>query len=91
MKLFRLVLYATENISGTPDEYRQLSEILEKNSLNMEQLWEIITPDCLTKIVRCKWKGRYERCSNIFKKVQTGQGICCSFNEYSLKEIVHKR
>uniref|UniRef100_A0A1I8PF91 Sodium channel protein Nach n=1 Tax=Stomoxys calcitrans TaxID=35570 RepID=A0A1I8PF91_STOCA len=91
VNLFRLVLYATATIEASPEEWLQLGEVLERNNMTLYQLENRLKPSCETTILRCKWKGRYERCSNIFEIIKTSQGNCCSFNKLVLKSNANKR
>ncbi|XP_061398251.1 pickpocket protein 11-like [Musca vetustissima] len=82
IRLFRLVLYATQTINATNEEYHQLDLLLQRNNITLFELQDEIAPNCETLLQRCKWKGSHERCHNIFQKVPTLSGMCCSFNAH---------
>lgn len=91
IKLFRLVLYTSETIEATPKEFQELQYLLAINNLSFHELKERLIPNCENTILRCKWKGSYERCNNMFQKVPTSYGTCCSFNSLLLTENTNKR
>ncbi|XP_061401412.1 pickpocket protein 11-like, partial [Musca vetustissima] len=82
IRLFRLVFYATQTIKATNEEYHQLDLLLQRNNITLFELQDEIAPNCETLLQRCKWKGSHERCQNIFQKVPTLSGMCCSFNAH---------
>lgn len=88
---FNLALSFSENIKASPEDFLELNEILQFNNYSLVQLLNEITPDCDDELVRCKWRGRFERCDHLFQKIETSYGQCCSFNYKGLKKILTKR
>uniref|UniRef100_A0A1I8NKU6 Amiloride-sensitive sodium channel n=1 Tax=Musca domestica TaxID=7370 RepID=A0A1I8NKU6_MUSDO len=80
--LFRLFLYTAQTIKASNEEYQKLDVLLRGQNMTLYELGERLAPNCETLLLRCKWKGRHERCSNIFRKVPTSTGICCAFNSH---------
>ncbi|XP_073824107.1 pickpocket protein 11-like [Musca autumnalis] len=91
VNLFRLFLYTSQTIKASKAEYEQLDILLQRNNLTLYELGERLTPNCETLLQRCKWKGRHERCKNIFERVPTSTGMCCAFNSHLNQFIIDKR
>ncbi|KAM7351035.1 pickpocket 11 [Cochliomyia hominivorax] len=88
---FKLSLSVSENIKAPFQHYQQLQQILKANNYTMSGLIQEITPNCESQLLRCKWRGRFERCNHLFKKIETSFGSCCSFNYKALKKIQTRR
>ncbi|XP_034240292.1 sodium channel protein Nach-like, partial [Thrips palmi] len=72
-------LIAPRATNTTP--FTRLQNILDKNSLSVDQVLRRVTPTCDELMVRCLWKRRQcLHCSDIFRMVPTAYGYCCSFN-----------
>lgn len=51
--------------------------------MNVNYLFERLTPKCGDILERCAWKGSLWRCDGLFQMVNTSEGPCCSFNNYA--------
>lgn len=82
--MFRLILHF--QAIGTPNqtEYDLLHSILQMNNLSMVNLTSTLKPTCNDMIHGCGWKGYAVRCDEIFQTINTGEGLCCSFNSYAI-------
>ncbi|KAJ1523170.1 hypothetical protein ONE63_001061 [Megalurothrips usitatus] len=75
--LAELVAPRAENVT----DFARLQDILDNNGLSIDQVMWAVSPSCDELLVRCVWKRREcLRCSELFRKVRTAYGFCCSFN-----------
>ncbi|XP_047000737.1 sodium channel protein Nach-like [Schistocerca americana] len=71
------------------DHLRLAQAILDLNNVSLDVFMRKISPSCDSMLPTCKWKGRTQRCSEIFVLRKTFEGYCCSFNYLGvLDEIV---
>lgn len=69
-------------------ELELLQSILTKNRYDvMTTMYELMQP-CDQLLYRCRWEGEETECMKIFKKSETYQGYCCSFNLIKADEWV---
>ncbi|XP_020287814.1 sodium channel protein Nach-like isoform X2 [Pseudomyrmex gracilis] len=61
-----------------------LQNIFDSNNLSILDVISLITQNCSTLLQSCKWKGKLDQCDKYFKQVLSRDGLCCSFNYYSL-------
>ncbi|KAE8737086.1 hypothetical protein FOCC_FOCC017456, partial [Frankliniella occidentalis] len=67
--------------SNNATKFARLQNILDKNSLSIDEVMRQVTPSCDDLLIRCIWKRRQcLHCSDIFRQVPTAYGYCCSFN-----------
>ncbi|KAK3914581.1 Sodium channel protein Nach, partial [Frankliniella fusca] len=67
--------------SVNASRFARLQNILDKNSISVDQALRQVTPSCDELLIRCMWKRRQcLHCSDIFRQVSTAYGYCCSFN-----------
>ncbi|XP_037928250.1 pickpocket protein 11-like isoform X2 [Teleopsis dalmanni] len=85
-RYFRLQLYNSFVLDAPQEDFEFMQTFIENNELNLLKLQRNLSPNCESELLRCKWKGKRERCDKLFRKVETTQGICCSFNLFALKE-----
>lgn len=83
LQLFHLSLYNLDQFNATKTEFLTLQNLLEQNNYTFTEFIKEISPNCETELLRCKWKGRTERCSKLFQKIATPQGMCCTFNYHA--------
>lgn len=81
---FRLILHFEGIGSATEEDYMELHNILQDNKINIESLLQQISPNCMTMLTRCMWKGTQTRCDTLFQVIKTVEGYCCSFNYYGM-------
>ncbi|XP_037959011.1 pickpocket protein 11 [Teleopsis dalmanni] len=82
LNLFRITMYFSFAVNHTTEEYQTLEKVLQQNDLTIKQLIMGLSPDCMQMISRCIWKGSNTRCDSLFQRVNTTEGICCSFNYF---------
>ncbi|KAH8404950.1 hypothetical protein KR222_011498 [Zaprionus bogoriensis] len=80
-QLFNLTLLPVGNAISN-HSLRIYDSILNLNNITLTQLSQQLSPDCLEMISRCIWKGINTRCENLFQRIVTLEGICCSFNYF---------
>lgn len=51
------------------------------------ELMQDMAPTCNDTLVRCKWKGVEHPCTNLFKPMINGQGICFTFNALNSRDV----
>lgn len=83
-QMFKYVLHFEGIGVASNDEYKKLQRILETNNLTVLQLMTKIAPRCDEMLQRCMWKGTQTRCEAIFQRVNTTEGVCCSFNNHAM-------
>lgn len=82
--MFRLILHFQAIGVQNQSEYELLHSILQMNNLSMVNLTTAVRPTCTDMIQGCAWKGDTVRCDEIFQTINTVEGLCCSFNSYSI-------
>lgn len=82
--LFRLILHFQGIGVQNQTEYELLHGILQMNNLSVVNLASALKPTCNDMIRGCGWKGNTVRCDEIFQTINTGEGLCCSFNSYAI-------
>lgn len=82
--LFRLILHFQAVGVQNETEYKLLHSILQMNNLSVVNLTTTLKPTCDEMIQGCLWKGNVVRCAEIFQTINTIDGLCCSFNSYSI-------
>ena len=88
---FKLALSLSHNIKAAPGQLLQLKHVLQQNNSSLQQLLDEVQPNCELELLRCKWQGRFERCSELFQKIRTSYGLCCAFNYKALNPNINKR
>lgn len=63
----------------------RFQDLLDRNNITAEKLFQRVTPHCTEMLQRCKWKGEEKRCEVIFEQIKSPFGFCCSFNYFSLQ------
>ncbi|XP_055390547.1 sodium channel protein Nach-like [Condylostylus longicornis] len=81
----RKVLYYTTS-DFYMDEFDKLTALMTFNNITVSEIKRSIAPDCNEMILFCKWKGEVRLCPSYFQKINTSEGICCSFNYYAEPE-----
>lgn len=84
--MFRMVLYFQVSERASPSEYKQLHDILEANDMDIVALLDQITPTCKDMLERCMWKSTQTRCDTLFERINTTEGVCCSFNYHGIEK-----
>ncbi|XP_055907034.1 pickpocket protein 11-like [Eupeodes corollae] len=82
--LFRIMMYYSYGLNYNETDFKRLEDILKLNNYTSSRLFEELTPNCIEMIVRCIWKGTNARCDSLFQKINTTEGICCSFNYFGM-------
>ncbi|KAL9925199.1 sodium channel protein Nach-like isoform 1-T1 [Glossina fuscipes fuscipes] len=59
-----------------------MEKVLKLNNWTLGDLREKLMPNCLEMMMKCVWKGSEQRCDNLFQRIPTLKGQCCSFNYY---------
>ncbi|XP_039291208.1 sodium channel protein Nach-like [Nilaparvata lugens] len=62
------------------DDHEIIEEVMTINKVSMNHLLEQITLPCDKIIGLCKWNSVETDCGEIFEKVITPEGHCCTFN-----------
>ncbi|XP_034232250.1 sodium channel protein Nach-like [Thrips palmi] len=76
-KLVEIILPRAVNTSNL----ERLQAILDANKMSVDQVMWMVSPSCDELLVKCRWKRKLcSRCSDLFRKVRTSYGYCCSFN-----------
>lgn len=44
----------------------------------------MLATNCSSQLLRCKWKGRLQKCEDLFRPLPLPEGICCAFNYHAL-------
>ncbi|XP_032665503.1 sodium channel protein Nach-like [Odontomachus brunneus] len=72
----------------------RLQDIIDHNNLSVLDVMRMITKNCSSLMITCKWKGILIQCDNHFKQSLSRDGLCCSFNYYTSpgipKDEIHK-
>lgn len=90
-RMFRLILHFHGNGNASTEEYNQLHEILQSNGVGVADLMQSVAPKCNDMLLKCVWKGYYERCDSLFQYANTSEGICCSFNYHAITSDFERR
>ena len=85
-QLFRLILHFEGIGQSEPSEYVKIQNILRINKLNVNAVMEVIRPTCADSLEKCIWKGAEQRCDTLFQKINSTEGICCSFNFHAFAQ-----
>ncbi|XP_056643588.1 sodium channel protein Nach-like [Diorhabda sublineata] len=59
--------------------------ILDSNNIVINKQLSDLAPTCEDFLVKCIWKGESQRCGNVFQRISTSYGYCCSFNLHALR------
>ncbi|EFN89774.1 Sodium channel protein Nach [Harpegnathos saltator] len=60
-----------------------LQDIIDHNDLSILDVMKMITGNCSSLLVTCKWKGVLSPCDKYFRQSISRDGLCCSFNYYT--------
>ena len=82
-QLFRLILHFEGIGTANTTEYKILQNILRVNKLNINTVVDGIRPKCSFAFDRCMWKGAEQRCDSLFQRINTSEGVCCTFNNHA--------
>ncbi|XP_072760901.1 sodium channel protein Nach [Anoplolepis gracilipes] len=69
----------------------RLQNIIDDNSMSILDVVKMITQNCSTLLTICKWKGIHKQCNKIFEQALSRDGLCCSFNYYSLPNTIPEK
>ncbi|XP_017488484.1 PREDICTED: sodium channel protein Nach-like, partial [Rhagoletis zephyria] len=71
--------------SGSVD-FKEAAEFqknfLDKQKYNITELLKKLAPNCDDLILKCRWAGKMQECSELFVKSFTANGYCCTFNYF---------
>ncbi|XP_052132958.1 sodium channel protein Nach-like, partial [Frankliniella occidentalis] len=81
--LVELIVPRARNAS----RFARLQQVLDQNGMSVDDVMFSVSPSCDEMLVMCRWKRqRCAQCSDLFRKVRTAYGYCCSFN-YADREL----
>ncbi|KAF7383015.1 hypothetical protein HZH68_014864 [Vespula germanica] len=70
----------TENLT-------RLQDIIDDNGLTITEVMEKVTKNCSDLLTSCKWNDDSFECDEFFDRILTRDGICCSFNYVSPRDV----
>ncbi|XP_060518625.1 sodium channel protein Nach-like isoform X2 [Cylas formicarius] len=70
------------------DDDAKLRRALDEHGLSAESVLERLAPSCGDELNQCAWKKEERKCSDIFERIATPDGFCCSFNYFGPKNHV---
>ncbi|CAD6999192.1 unnamed protein product [Ceratitis capitata] len=75
----RYLLYNVLPVNATPTEYQYLDMILKSKNYTHLEFLQKISPDCQSQLIRCKLHDHIRPCRELFQRIETENGFCCSF------------
>nr|XP_036217967.1 sodium channel protein Nach-like [Bactrocera oleae] len=57
------------------------SEFLDKYNVNIQETLQKLAPRCEDLLLKCRWAGKFQECTELFQKRLTANGYCCIFNQ----------
>ena len=83
-RMFSLTLNFHGIGKASKEEYDLFNDILLQNNVTIKDLTHDLVPSCSDLLERCMWKGTQTRCDTLFQRINTTEGVCCSFNYFGL-------
>lgn len=84
-QMFRLALHFQGVGNASKNDYDELDAVLRMNNMSVLELTATLAPSCDAMLQVCRWKGSITRCESLFQRINTTEGVCCSFNYYGLE------
>lgn len=60
--------------------------VLKQQGLTVQRIMKEVAQPCGKMMMYCEIRGDIEKCGNLFKKIRSNAGYCCSFNYFGLRD-----
>lgn len=67
-------------VDATQNDLEEMDIVLNEYNMTMIDVFYYTSQSCDELLQVCRWEGKIQPCSQLFKKVFGGGSFCCSFN-----------
>ncbi|XP_076624533.1 sodium channel protein Nach [Colletes latitarsis] len=87
LSLLNELLYPGKYQGNIQNNLTRLQSILDRNDLSIPTAINSVTEPCENFLAACVVKSIAQNCSDLFEMSYTREGICCSYNYITVKQI----